>query len=146
VHGVIFLGDCVITASHDRTIKVLLLTTALLPGLFNCCFQLWDCRRRTCITTVTTGSRGVYGMAVVGNELVTSVGNSLCAWDLRQLSAGAFDSSSFQTFDVMALSISLSSFAHFGYATLMLFQALQPTASRASTLRWNPSQARATAS
>jgi hypothetical protein len=23
VHGVIFLGDCVITASHDRTIKVL---------------------------------------------------------------------------------------------------------------------------
>jgi hypothetical protein len=24
VHGVIFLGDCVITASHDRTIKVLL--------------------------------------------------------------------------------------------------------------------------
>jgi len=27
-------------------------------------------------------------MAVVGNELVTSVGNSLCAWDLRQLSAG----------------------------------------------------------
>ena len=89
MHGVIFLGDCVITASHDRTIKVLLLTTALLPGLFNCCFQLWDCRRRTCITTVTTGSRGVYGMAVVGNELVTSVGNSLCAWDLRQLSAGA---------------------------------------------------------
>jgi hypothetical protein len=52
-------------------------------------FQVWDCRRRTCITTVTTGSRGVYGMAVVGNELVTSVGNSLCAWDLRQLSAGA---------------------------------------------------------
>jgi hypothetical protein len=29
-------------------------------------------------------------MAVVGNELVTSVGNTLCAWDLRQLSAGAF--------------------------------------------------------
>ena len=52
-------------------------------------FKVWDCRRRTCITTVTTGSRGVYGMAIVGNELVTSVGNSLCAWDLRQLSAGA---------------------------------------------------------
>jgi hypothetical protein len=28
VHGVIFLGDCVITASHDRTIKVPVLSRA----------------------------------------------------------------------------------------------------------------------
>jgi hypothetical protein len=55
-------------------------------------------------------------MAVVGNELVTSVGNSLCAWDLRQLSAGVFDFSSFKGIDVMALFFHFVS-AHFGYAT-----------------------------